>query len=51
MVGTWLKDTNIVPKEALIEHFQNKSSCLAMPSSDSGEMDVSSDSSDADDSN
>jgi hypothetical protein len=52
VVGTWLKDTNIVPKDALIEHFQNKSSRLAMPSSDSGEMDVddSNDSGDADDS-
>ena len=28
VVGTWLKDMNLVPKDALIEHFQNKSSRL-----------------------
>jgi hypothetical protein len=50
VVGTWLKDTNIVPKDALIEHFQNKSSRLATLSSDSGEMDVDNSNDSGDDS-
>lgn len=51
VVGTWLKDTNLVPKDALIEHFQNKSTRLLTSGSDSGEMDVdnSNDSSDSED--
>ena len=50
VLGGWLKDTNLVPKDELVELFRNKSSRshLQTSSCESIEMNVSDDSNDTD---